>query len=236
AGKLKIESIELNIEELVDSVISLMTKSAERRGIKLKRKIAKNVPTWVRGDPFRLRQILTNLVGNAIKFTEKGTVSVEVSRHASSPKEVVILFAVRDTGIGMSQDEVASLFELFSQADASTTRKYGGTGLGLVICKRLVEMMAGRIGVKSEESRGSVFWFVVPMRKGLHEAPSSRKNLQGVRALLAGFDELENQRIISYLSEWDMLHESAATAMETLTKLKASAKLGTSWSYDVLIC
>ncbi len=236
AGKLELESIELNIEELVDSVIALMTKSAERRGIKLKRKIAKNVPNRVRGDPFRLRQILTNLVGNAIKFTDKGMVSVEVSRHVSSPKEVVILFAVRDTGIGMSQDAVSHLFELFSQADTSTTRKYGGTGLGLVICKRLVEMMGGRIGVKSEESKGSVFWFVAPMRKGLNEAPSIRKSLQGVRVLLSGFDELEHQRIISYLSEWEMLYEHASTAVETLTKLKASARLGTSWSYDVLIC
>lgn len=236
AGKLDLESIELNVEELVDSVIALMTKSAERRGIHLKKKIARNVPSNVRGDPFRLRQILTNLVGNAIKFTEKGSVSVEVSRHASAPKEVVILFAVRDTGIGMSREAVAQLFQLFSQADASTTRKYGGTGLGLVICKRLVEMMGGRIGVKSEESRGSVFWFVVPMRRGLHEVPSMRRSLQGARVLLAGFDEMELKRIGGYLDGWEMLSEHAATAMEALNKLKGSAKLGSSWGYDVLIC
>lgn len=235
AGKLELEIIELNIEELIESVVSLMTKSAERRGIHLTSKIARNVPKQVRGDPFRLRQILTNLVGNAIKFTSQGSVSVEVNRHASSPKDVVLLFAVRDTGIGMSQEAVGHLFQLFSQADASTTRKYGGTGLGLVICKRLVEIMGGRIGVKSEEDKGSVFWFVVPMRKALHEVPSARKSLQSVRALMAGFDELELQRLAVYLDEWGMLHEHSATSVDALTKLRASAKLGSSWSYDVLI-
>ncbi len=235
AGKLEIETIELEVDDVVGSVISLMTKSAERRGLRLKTKIASNVPKQVRGDPFRLRQILTNLVGNAIKFTEKGSVAVEVSRHASSPREVVLLFAVRDTGIGMSKKATDTLFQEFSQADASTTRKYGGTGLGLVICKRLVEIMGGRIGVKSVPGKGSVFWFVVPMRRALHEVPSSRKSLQGVRALLAGFDELEQQRLAGLLNEWGMLHEYASTGADALTKLRASSKLGASWGYDVLM-
>jgi signal transduction histidine kinase/DNA-binding response OmpR family regulator/HPt (histidine-containing phosphotransfer) domain-containing protein len=235
AGKLELETIEINVTELIESVIALMTKVAERRGIRLSSKIARNVPKHVRGDPFRLRQILTNLVGNAIKFTERGSVSLEVNRHASSPREVVVLFAVRDTGIGMSAQTAERLFKEFAQADASTTRKYGGTGLGLVICKRLVELMGGRIGVKSEEGRGSVFWFVAPLRKALHEVPSARRSLQGVRVLLAGFDELEHQRIVSYLSEWGVLNERAGGPSEAITKLRASAKLGASWSYDVLI-
>lgn len=235
AGKLEIESIDLTVEDLVGSVIALMTKSAERRGLRLKQKIADNVPKQVRGDPFRLRQVLTNLVGNAVKFTEKGSVSVEVSRHASSPKEVVLLFAVRDTGIGMSEEATNSLFQVFSQADASTTRKYGGTGLGLVICKRLVEIMGGRIGVKSVQAKGSVFWFAVPMRRTLREVPSSRKSLQGVRVLLAGFDEMDQKRLTSFLGDWGMLHENAATGPDALAKLKGSAKLGKSWGYDVLV-
>lgn len=235
AGKLELESIELKIGELVESVVSLMSKTAERRGIRLTSKIAMNVPSRVRGDPFRLRQILTNLVGNAIKFTEHGSVSLEVNRHANAPKEVVLLFAVRDTGLGMSPNAVGRLFQLFSQADASTTRKHGGTGLGLVICKRLVEMMGGRIGVKSEEGKGSVFWFVAPMRKALHEVPSVRKSLQGARVLLAGLDELERQRITVYLNEWEMLSEQAINSVDILNKLKASARLGASWGYDVLL-
>jgi signal transduction histidine kinase/CheY-like chemotaxis protein len=235
AGKLELESIEININELIESVISLMTKSAERRHLRLKNKISANVPQQVRGDPFRLRQILTNLVGNAIKFTEHGSVSVEVSRHATSPKEVAMLFAVRDTGIGMSQDAVGQLFQLFAQADASTTRKYGGTGLGLVICRRLVEMMGGRIGVKSELGKGSVFWFVVPMRKALHEVPSARQNLKGARALFVGFDELEHQRVVAYFNDWGMLNEQASNVTDALTKLKTSARLGSNWCFDVLM-
>jgi signal transduction histidine kinase/CheY-like chemotaxis protein/HPt (histidine-containing phosphotransfer) domain-containing protein len=235
AGKLELESIEIQIAELIESVIALMTKSAERRGLRLQSKIAHNVPQQVRGDPFRLRQILTNLVGNAIKFTEHGSVSVEVSRHASSPKEVVVLFAVRDTGIGMSREAVGQLFQSFAQADASTTRKYGGTGLGLVICRRLVEMMGGRIGVKSEVGKGSIFWFVVPMRKALNEVPSARQSLHGARVLLAGFDELEYQRILGYLSDWGILSERSSNTADILTKLKASARLGSSWAYEVLI-
>ncbi len=234
-GKLELESIELDIPELIESVISLMTKAAERRGTLLRSRIAQNVPLQVRGDPFRLRQILTNLVGNAIKFTEHGSVSVEVNRHASSAKEVVLLFAVRDTGIGMSEEEVGRLFQMFSQADATTTRKHGGSGLGLVICRRLVEIMGGRIGVKSDQGKGSLFWFVVPMRKTLHEVPLTRKSLEGGRVLLAGFDELERQRIVSYLKGWDMLSAQATTSLDVLNKLKASAKLGASWSYDVLL-
>jgi len=235
AGKLELESIEIDIGELIESVTALMTRSAERRNLRLLTKIAANVPRQVRGDPFRLRQILTNLVGNAIKFTERGSVSVEVNRHATSPKEVALLFAVRDTGIGMSQESVGQLFRLFAQADASTTRKYGGTGLGLVICRRLVEMMGGRVGVKSKVGKGSLFWFVVPMRKALHEAPSTRQNLQGARVLLAGFDELERQRLMGYFGAWGMLSEHSTSVPDTLAKLKVSARLGSSWSYDVLM-
>ena len=235
AGKLELESIELDIPELLDSVISLMAKSAERRHTRLHSKIAENVPLQVRGDPFRLRQILTNLVGNAIKFTEQGNVSVEVKRHASSAKEVALLFLVRDTGIGISKEALGRLFRMFSQADATTTRKHGGSGLGLVICKRLVEMMGGRIGVRSDRGKGSVFWFAVPMRKTRHEVPLAHKSRVRGRVLLAGFDELERQRIVGYLNEWEMLNERATTSLDVLNKLKASARLGASWSYDVLL-
>jgi len=235
AGKLELESIELDIPELIESVISLMTKAAARRGTRLHSKIAEKVPLQVRGDPFRLRQILTNLVGNAIKFTEHGSVCVEVTRHDSSAKEVVLLFTVRDTGIGMSAEAVGRLFQMFSQADATTTRKHGGSGLGLVICKRLVGMMGGRIGVKSDQGKGSLFWFLVPMRKTRHEVPLARKSLERGRVLLAGFDELERQRIVGYLNGWEMLSEQATTSLDALNKLKASAELGASWIYDVLL-
>ena len=235
AGKLALETIDVDIHELIDSVVSLMSPAAERRGLHLQHRIADNVPRNLRGDPFRLRQILTNLVGNAIKFTEKGGVTIEATRRARSSREVVLMFAVRDTGIGMDDKAVALLFRQFTQADASMTRRYGGTGLGLVICKRLVEMMGGKIGVKSALGRGSVFWFAVPMRRSLREVPSARKNLQGTRALLAGFDELERQRIEAYLKKWGMLSERAISAHDAFNKLKTSAKLGPSWAYNLLI-
>jgi len=235
AGKLELESIELEIPELIESVIALLKKSAERRGTRLVSKIAHNAPLRVRGDPFRLRQILTNLVGNAIKFTERGTVTVEVNRHASAAKEVVLAFAVRDTGLGMSEKVLGRLFQMFSQADATTTRKHGGTGLGLVICKKLVEMMGGRIGVKSEQGKGSVFWFLVPMRKTLTEVPMTRASLEGGRVLMAGFEEAEQKRITGFLDSWGMVNEQATTAMDALNKLKAPVSLGSSWGYDVLL-
>ncbi|KOR32893.1 hypothetical protein TI05_04410 [Achromatium sp. WMS3] len=235
SGRLELESIEISISELIDSVIALMNKSAERRNLKLQSKIAPDIPPQVRGDPFRLRQILTNLVGNAIKFTEKGGVSVEVSRYATSTREIAMLFLVRDTGIGMSKEAVGQLFQLFTQADASTTRKYGGTGLGLVICRRLVEIMGGRIGVKSEKDKGSIFWFIVPIRKALNEVPSARENLSGAKVLLTGFDESEEQRLVKYFNTWKMPCDQSVAIQDVLNKLKTAYKLGINSSYDVLM-
>ncbi len=186
AGKLELESIEMDVRELVDSVNTLLRGNAERRGISLGYSIDEGVPRWVRGDPIRLRQILTNLVSNAIKFTQQGGVEVLVSRRDRQGTEIEMLFAVKDSGVGMNPETVGKLFRSFTQADASTTRKHGGTGLGLVISKRLVEMMGGRIGVRSEEGEGSIFWFNIPVRKSLWDTPPSRTSLQGVRALLVG--------------------------------------------------
>ena len=177
AGKLDLEFIEVNISDMVEQVTSLMRNAADRRGLKLKYSIDDDVPQSVRGDPIRMRQILTNLVSNAVKFTEKGEVSVEVAHRHSSSTEVELLFAVRDSGIGLSREQVARLFEPFSQADASTTRKHGGTGLGLVICKRLTELMGGRIGVESRQGQGSYFWFILPLRRSLHAAATARRDL-----------------------------------------------------------
>src|SRR6185437_13443515 len=138
----------------------------------------------VRGDPMRVRQILTNLMSNAIKFTQRGGVSVRVSKRSDTDTQHELLFAVRDTGIGLAADAAARLFQPFTQADASVTRRYGGTGLGLTICKKLVDLMGGRIGVRSEPGRGSVFWFTVPFEKAPGDIVGTHKSLAGSRAPL----------------------------------------------------
>ncbi|MCF6283128.1 MAG: ATP-binding protein [Candidatus Polarisedimenticolaceae bacterium] len=235
AGKLELESIEIDVRDLIESVTMLMKHAADRRGLRINYLIAPDVPSRVRGDPIRLRQILANLVSNAIKFTEKGGISVEVSRRNASRTEVELMFAVQDTGSGMSPEVTQRLFTAFSQADASTTRTHGGSGLGLAICKRLTELMNGRIGVKSIEGKGSVFWFVIPLRKSLEESPSLRYDLQSIRALVVAYENENYEIIKNNLNDWGVLHERAETAQEALTKLNSSANLGESWAYEVII-
>jgi signal transduction histidine kinase len=133
--------------------------------------IAPGIPAPLRGDPHRLRQLILNLVSNAIKFTEHGYVSVEVSKRAESDETIELYCAVRDTGIGLSEQVQEKLFQPFTQADSSTTRKFGGTGLGLAICRKLVDLMDGKIGVSSVQERGSLFWFSVPLEKRTAELP-----------------------------------------------------------------
>jgi signal transduction histidine kinase/DNA-binding response OmpR family regulator len=236
AGKLDLEYIDINLINIIEQVTSLMQNAADRRSLKLKYRIDNNVPQNVRGDSIRLRQILTNLVSNAVKFTEHGEVCVEVSLRQSSRTEVDLLFAVRDTGMGMTEEQVSRLFEPFSQADASTTRKHGGTGLGLAICKKLTELMGGRIGVKSVKGQGSYFWFILPMRKSLQDMPSSRRNLHNIRTLmLADKREEELHRIVVNLQNAGMLLEFASDQYDMMSKLKTSANLGLSWRYELMI-
>ena len=160
AGKLELESINFGLDDLIDNTRYVFANSAEQKGLELSTEIAESLPRWLRGDPTRLRQILSNLVGNAIKFTHAGSVSLLVSAAGDTVDgRLRIHFAVRDTGVGLDPEVRHSIFESFSQADGSTTRKYGGTGLGLAISKQLVEMMSGQIGVESLPGQGSTFWF-----------------------------------------------------------------------------
>jgi signal transduction histidine kinase/CheY-like chemotaxis protein len=159
AGKLELETIAFSLPRLVDEVAGLLGETARRKGLALAYQLAPGQPAELLGDPVRLRQVLTNLVGNAVKFTSQGGVNVSVAPLEIAAEQVLLRFEVRDSGIGLSQEQQARLFQAFSQADSSTTRQYGGTGLGLAISKQLVEMMGGQVAVESQPGQGSTFWF-----------------------------------------------------------------------------
>src|SRR5688572_15841726 len=170
AGKLDIESIEMSPLTTVNDTQAILSLQAAAKQLKLSVHIDPEVPLIVMGDPQRIRQCLINLVGNAIKFTDIGAVTINVSVTERRSDSVVARFEVRDTGIGIAPEVLGSLFQPFSQADSSTTRHYGGTGLGLSIVRRLVEMMGGEVGVRSELGKGSAFWFLLPMRLAVTSA------------------------------------------------------------------
>ena len=235
AGKLEVESLELNLRAIIASVIEMMTGAAESRGLYLRPAVARDVPKNVRGDPIRLRQVLTNLVSNAIKFTERGGVTVELSAGETSRTEVGLLFSVRDTGVGLSEEAASKLFRPFHQADASTTRNYGGSGLGLAISKRLVEMMNGQIGVKSKPSQGSTFWFRIRFRRSAHDVPPARQDVRNVRTLLVCDDAEEYGVLKTILESWGMIHERADSTESAYEVLRSSYSIGASWGYELVI-
>ena len=165
AGKMMIESIAFDLRETVKNAVTLLTPRAQEKKLALNYSIAAEVENRLMGDPSRLRQILVNLLGNAVKFTEKGVVLLRVTPDGGTSEETRVEFAVQDTGIGMSDAVQKALFQSFTQADSSTTRRFGGTGLGLAICRRLVELMGGSISVASAPGKGSTFKFTLPLAK-----------------------------------------------------------------------
>ena len=196
AGKLEVEHIEFELEKVLENVANLIAEKTSAKGLELVFDVDKNVPPNLIGDPLRLGQILINYSNNAVKFTEQGEVDIVIRLKEETDKDVLIYCAVRDTGIGLTEEQMGRLFQSFSQADTSTTRKFGGTGLGLVISKKLAELMGGEVGVESEPGKGSSFWFTARLRKG---AAQQRKlvlshDLHGKRVLVV--DDNENARLV----------------------------------------
>ncbi len=235
ANKLELEQVGMNLREVLDSVMRLMERPAQAKNLKINLKLDPQVRIAMRGDPTRLRQVLTNLVSNAVKFTDRGGVQVEVTKRSESRTHQELLFAIKDTGIGISTEGQSKLFNAFQQADASTTRTFGGTGLGLVICQRIVSLMNGQIGVKSELGKGSVFWFSVPMLKAAGDIGQGRRDLNGVRALLIANDQRITQRFNSALGTQGMTLTSTNTTADALGKLKSSSTLGENWAFELAV-
>ena len=208
AGELRLEVEDVDLEGACSSVLAMLMPVAEKRRIDLAAEISEEVPSALRGDPGRLRQVLLNLVGNGIKFTEKGSVRLTVDLEAEEKDRVTVRFAVTDTGIGIPESQMDRLFKPFSQLDASSTRKYGGTGLGLMISKQLVERMGGRIGVESTEGVGSTFWFTVRLakaapasRSGTETSREAREAISGLQVLLVEDNPVNQLVAAAYLRQ-----------------------------------
>ena len=202
AGKLVLERVDFDMHALVNSTSRILAAQAAGKGVEFVVSIMPEVPPAVRGDPHHLRQVLINLAGNAVKFTEKGSVTLHVSAQEETDAKVRLKFSVRDTGIGIPPEAQARIFESFAQGEQSTTRRFGGTGLGTTIGKQLVELMGGRIGLESAVGLGSTFWFEVEFDKQPERAGGAGGELQGARVMLIGFPGDQREPLERALAGW----------------------------------
>ncbi|MCC5835639.1 MAG: response regulator, partial [Opitutales bacterium] len=225
AGKLQFEHLRFNLRETIESTLSLLAPRAHAKLLEIGAFLPHDLPTTFIGDPDRIRQVLMNLLGNAIKFTSNGNVILSLEYESISSDELLLCFEISDTGIGIEEEAMALLFQPFSQADNTTTRKYGGTGLGLAICKQIVELMNGRIGVRSKLGAGSTFWFEISLQRDPNEQPVipmlKLHRLNKVKVL--GIDDNEvGRKILQHNANgWGIQLDTVDSAEAALKKLKA---------------
>jgi signal transduction histidine kinase/CheY-like chemotaxis protein len=237
AGRLELERVVFNPRAALEDVMDLMSGAATRKGLELAYWVEKDVPVEAVGDQGRFRQVLVNLVGNAIKFTTQGEVFVRMSRGDLSADMVTLRVDVLDTGIGMPPNAPTRLFCSFSQVDSSTTRRFGGTGLGLAISKQLAELMGGTVGVESELGRGSTFWFTVALQRchaSEGAAPDdATSSLAGKRALIVDDNDMNRRSLLQLLADWGMTPVEAHSAARALELLRPDAG-GEPWDVALL--
>ncbi len=224
AGKLEMELLDFDLQLLLEDFTEMIALRAHEKELEFNCAADGDVPPLLQGDPGRLRQILFNLAGNALKFTSEGEISVRVSLESENDDYAILRFSVRDTGIGIPEDRRGNLFQQFTQVDASTTRKYGGTGLGLAISKRLTKMMHGQIGVNSKEDEGSEFWFTARFNKqsACKLPTNSPEEIHGSRILIVDDNETNREILMARLTTWDFIPDEAHDGKAALEKLHTS--------------
>ncbi len=237
SGKVELEHIDFDLRVAVESLGDLLALKAQEKELEYVARIHHDVPSLLRGDPGRLRQILTNLVGNAIKFTQSGEIVIGIQLESENSTIAHLRFSVSDTGIGIAKDQMDRLFKSFSQADSSTTRKYGGTGLGLSISKKLCALMGGRIGVESETGRGTTFWFTAVFEKqtvGNAHAPGVPEDIRGKHMLIVD-DNATNRHVLrEQLKSWGCRYGEAACGADALDRLREALSANDPYAIAIL--
>ncbi|MFZ4774325.1 MAG: response regulator [Terrimicrobiaceae bacterium] len=237
AGQLVLESLDFDLRTTMDDALEILAFKAQDKGLDLVCIVADDVPEVLRGDPGRLRQILFNLIGNAIKFTQKGGITVHVGRLTEKESSTTLRFSVTDTGIGIPADKHSFIFSKFTQADLSTTREFGGSGLGLAICRQLVQLFEGEIGVTSEPGSGSTFYFTAVFGKpdpGTTRKSPKEADLTGVKVLVT--DDFKTNRVLAktLLRSWGCIPDEASDADSALVKLRQAAREGAPYAAALL--
>ncbi len=236
AGQLDLEKLAFDLNVMIQDICRITTASAEKKGLKFILSMDEKIPANLVGDPGRLRQILNNLLGNALKFTHEGEISLAIENAGETDGRIKLRFTIRDTGIGIPDDRKEIILERFTQADNSTTRNYGGTGLGTTISKQLAEMMGGEIGLKSREGKGSTFWFTSYFtidRPRKETAAMKAKDLNGLRALIVDSNSRQRAELADHLSSWGMAPVDTDSRSNAIQILKESLSSGE--TFDLIL-